>query len=209
MTSCFNLPWHIERFTSAQSYRDVLTRQLHWVEQVAAGHPPVLMLGEHPPVYTVGRKVRGELPERWHDTPVIPVARGGEWTWHGPGQLVVYPIVPVATFGGALGTLRWLEAQTLDWLHTLVVDSACLNPPHTGVWLTPRPGGPLQKVASLGIAVRRGVAFHGVAINVDCDLSAYQRITPCGLPGEVMTSLNQASWQDVTIKQIEPIVLIS
>jgi lipoyl(octanoyl) transferase len=201
----------IERFEASQPYADVLTRQLAWVNRIANEpmHPPVVILGEHGSVYTVGRKTPRPLPDQVNGVPVVAVSRGGEWTWHGPGQAVIYVIVSVDSHGGALGYLRWLERQTVALLDTvLAVRGVQLNPPHTGVWIElpsdEDRGGKktLKKVASMGVAVRRGVAYHGVAVNVSCDLTPFGAITPCGLDSAVMTTLHQAGYWSLSVDHV-------
>jgi lipoate-protein ligase B len=150
-----------------------------------------LMLVEHPPTITIGRSGgRGDvlagaarLAERGVE--VAETNRGGEVTYHGPGQLVIYPIVSLRRRGRDLHRyLRDLEA----WLIALCGHygvGAGVNPPHTGVWVDRR------KIASIGIAVRRWVAYHGVALNVCTDLEQFELIVPCGLPAVTMTSLER------------------
>lgn len=141
-----------------------------------------LLLVEHEPVLTIGRGAdRSAVDSR--TIPVFEVSRGGEATWHGPGQLVGYPILALEE--GERDLHRYLR----DLEETLIVAAASLgvaagrNPPHTGVWIGPR------KVASIGIAVKRWVTYHGFALNVDCDLRSFAGFDPCGLPSAVMTSL--------------------
>lgn len=148
-----------------------------------------LMLLEHPPVITVGRSGGAEEvlaaadQLRARGLEVVETNRGGRVTLHAPGQLVMYPIVDLKALGADLHRyLRGLE----EWLARLAGAfgiEAGANPPHTGLWVGDR------KIASIGIAVRRWVAYHGVALNVSNDLSFFKLIVPCGLRGVQMTSM--------------------
>lgn len=139
---------------------------------------------EHDPVYTVGRK-RDATANLLAvgDVPVFEIERGGDVTWHGPGQVVVYPIVALD------GERRDLHAH-LRRLEDLMIDVCAdfdlpvgRDPRNTGVWHDGR------KLGSIGVACRRWVAWHGLALNVDPDLSYFARINPCGFPSEIMTSM--------------------
>ena len=151
--------------------------------------PDVLLTLEHPPVYTRGRRsVAGELPfgEDWYlqrGIDIVETGRGGKVTYHGPGQLVGYPIVGV---DDVVAYVRLLE----DALVTALADEgvAARSRPHeghrfTGVWVGDR------KIASIGVHLSRGVSMHGFAVNVDNDLEPFSWIVPCGLDGVAMTSL--------------------
>lgn len=174
-----------------EEYDAVHTRMLAQVEAVRAGEAPeTVWVGQHPPVFTVGRNAqRGEaLPDTVQVddalVSVVPVARGGGWTWHGPGQWVVYPLLRVGTY-----ELHAVRDWTLAVLRQVCADqfglsSLTVQGETPGLWT---PDG--RKVASVGVAVRRGVSFHGVALNVTCSLSGFQAITPCGLRPEVMTRI--------------------
>ena len=173
------------------SYTEVHELQQELVEAVASGQleDTLLMLG-HAAVYTVGRH-RGAADNilNVEMTPVVSVERGGDVTWHGPGQLVAYPIVQLEESRQDLrGYLRNLEEAILLTLRSLGLDAE-RDERNTGVWLS----GPLgsRKVASIGIAVRRWVTWHGLAINVAPDMRAFARVNPCGMSSDVMTSLAQ------------------
>ncbi len=147
-----------------------------------------LILVEHPPVATLGR--RG-TPEQVFDKslPVFEIERGGEATYHGPGQLVLYPIVHLGE--GNRDVRAWvqhLEGFVIDLLAAFGV-RAGLKDGYPGVWTIDAAGWPLRKIASIGIAIQRWVSFHGISINVDLDLREFERINPCGLGASVMTSL--------------------
>ncbi|MGM0574404.1 MAG: lipoyl(octanoyl) transferase LipB [Myxococcota bacterium] len=143
-----------------------------------------LLLVEHPPVFTLGRR-RGAQANvlATGDTPVVEVERGGDVTWHGPGQLVGYPILKLGEDERDLHlVLRRLEEALIAVLAACGL-SGERKEGHTGVWCRG------VKVASLGVAVRRWVTFHGFALNVDPDLGWFRRINPCGLSAGVMGSI--------------------
>jgi lipoate-protein ligase B len=165
-------------------YRAALAFQRRAVETRARGESPdVLYLLEHEPVLTVGRGGKGgnlraagpELARRGIE--VVPVERGGDITYHGPGQLVGYPIVGLAGLPGGMDLhryLRDLEQALIDTLSSFGL-GAGRRPPYTGVWVGDR------KVAAIGVAVRRWIAFHGFALNIDPDLEHFDLIHPCGI----------------------------
>jgi lipoyl(octanoyl) transferase len=151
--------------------------------------PDVILLLEHPPVITVGR-ARG-ADEHVRDAgpvPVVPVSRGGDVTLHGPGQLVAYPIVALPTGRRDLiRHLRALEQAVLDLLDDLGMPGT-RDPRNTGVWL-PHPDGPPRKVCAVGIACRRWVTWHGLALNLHIDVAGFARIHPCGFGPDTVTRL--------------------
>jgi len=155
----------------------------------SGGRENFLVLLEHPPVLSIGRSGSAEEVLAAADTlrrrgvSVVRTSRGGRVTYHGPGQLVVYPVIDLKARGRNLHRyLRELEGWLIRLLSTYGI-AAGLNPPHTGVWVGRR------KIASIGIAVRRWVAYHGVALNVATDLSHFDLIVPCGIEGVEMTSM--------------------
>ena len=143
-----------------------------------------LLLVEHPPVFTLGRRRTAQANLLFAgDTPVVEVERGGDVTWHGPGQLVGYPILYLREDERDLHlVLRRLEDALIAVLGACGLDAA-RREKHTGVWCADR------KLASLGVAIRDWVTFHGFALNVEPDLSWFTRINPCGLGAEVMGSM--------------------
>ena len=143
----------------------------------------VVLIGEHERVITLGRGSKGEPPLL--PIPVVAVERGGQATWHGPGQLVAYPIVALEERGLSIrGYLRALEAALIGTLVRFGL-SGERRDGATGVWVGAR------KVASIGVAVRRHVSWHGVALNVTADLADFRLIDPCGFSPEVMTSMER------------------
>jgi lipoyl(octanoyl) transferase len=164
-------------------------RALAWQEALVArrlaGGPDALLLLEHPPIYTLGRggDARFLGAAASGDVPVLRVHRGGQVTYHGPGQLVGYPIVDLRQLRPDvrwyLGMLETILVRALGDLGVVAGTRAGL----TGVWVGDR------KIASIGVALRRWVAWHGFALNVAADLSGFAPITPCGLDGIEMTSV--------------------
>ncbi|MDV6012731.1 lipoyl(octanoyl) transferase LipB [Haloechinothrix sp. LS1_15] len=168
----------------------------------AAGGDDTLLLLEHPSVYTAGK--RTEDSERPTDgTPVIDVDRGGKITWHGPGQLVGYPIVKLADPIDVLHYVRRLEEAMMAVcdrfrVHTGRVDG------RSGVWLPGDERGPERKIAAIGIRVQQGVTMHGFELNCDADLAAFGRIVPCGISDAGVTSLSAEVGRDVTVAEVLP-----
>jgi lipoyl(octanoyl) transferase len=177
-------------------------RRLH--DAVADGvESDVVLLLEHQSVYTAGR--RTEWHERPFDgTPVVDVDRGGKITWHGPGQLVGYPIVRLPDGVKVVDYVRRLE-QALIRTCADVGLTAGRVPGRSGVWVPADDRGPDRKVAAIGIRVARDVTMHGFALNCDPDLSAFDRIVPCGITDAGVTSLSVELGRDVTVGEVVPI----
>lgn len=178
--------------------------QLRHVEEVLAGARDRLLLVEHDPVLTLGANFhesnlllpRAEYAERGIE--VVPTDRGGDVTFHGPGQLVAYPVFSLEHRGRELH--RWLR----DLEEVVILALAGYGvagrrfPPHTGVWV-----GDL-KMCAIGIKVRRWVSFHGLALNCDVDLSPFGLIVPCGIEGFGVTSLTQCVGRQVSVDEVKP-----
>lgn len=168
--------------------------------------PDVLLLLEHPSVYTAGR--RTALGERPTDgTPVIDVDRGGKLTWHGPGQLVGYPVVALARPIDVIDYVRRLEQALISVCAELGLPAGRLSG-QSGVWLAadPATGRPDRKIAAIGIRVSRGVTMHGFALNCQPDLAAFERIVPCGITDAGVTSLTTELGRPVSVAQVQPTV---
>ncbi len=179
-----------------------LQRQVH--DRVVAGEDDTVILLEHPPVYTAGK--RTEPHERPTDgTPVIDVDRGGKITFHGPGQLVGYPIVRLPTHVAVVDYVRRLEEALIAVCADLGVLTARV-PGRSGVWLAADERGPERKVAAIGIRVSRGVAMHGFALNCEVDLSYYERFVPCGISDAGVTSLSAELDRSVPVDEVVPAV---
>jgi len=183
-------PWQLLDLGTAD-YREVWHRQLALVEARQTGQgPDTLVLVEHPHVFTLGRRRDAQqnvlAPG---DVPVIEIERGGDVTYHGPGQLVAYPILLLDGEERDLHKfLRNLEEAVIRTCARAGV-SADREPGKTGVWTTTPLGR--KKLCSMGIACRKWVTFHGLALNVTTDLSYFARINPCGFEASVMTSLDK------------------
>lgn len=184
-----------------ERYQDCLLRQR---ELVAARQrdeiPDTLVLVEHPDVITLGRGSHRENLLAVDDLPVVEIERGGDVTYHGPGQLVAYPIFLLRENERDLHAyLRNLEETLIRTAADFGV-SAGRNPGWTGAWTT---GTPPQKLASIGIAVKRWVSMHGFALNVTTDLSRFARINPCGLEASVMASLSSVTGRPIAMAEVK------
>lgn len=181
------------------SYEEALAFQEQLVSQIAAGTAAEqLLLLEHEPVYTIGRTPdRSSLRDPAAlPAPVVQINRGGQATYHGPGQLVGYPILDLRNYGQDLHRyLRTLEQVLIELLGQFGV-SAQRREGLTGVWVAER------KIASIGVGVRRWISMHGFALNVCGDLSPFQQITPCGITGVEMTSVEKEALQNVTVEEV-------
>ncbi|MFJ6196236.1 lipoyl(octanoyl) transferase LipB [Micromonospora sp. NPDC092111] len=178
-------------------------RRLH--ESVATGaRGDTVLLLEHPSVYTAGK--RTEPWDRPMDgTPVVDVDRGGKITWHGPGQLVGYPIVRLPDPVDVVAYVRRTEQLLIDVCAEFGLTAGRVEG-RSGVWVPADDRGPARKVAAIGIRVARGVTQHGFSINCDCDLSSYDRIVPCGIADAGTTSLTAELGRPVTVADVLPVV---
>ncbi|MGN6637214.1 MAG: lipoyl(octanoyl) transferase LipB [Oryzihumus sp.] len=168
---------------------------------VAGGEDTVLLL-EHERVYTAGK--RTEPHERPFDgTPVVDVDRGGKITWHGPGQLVGYPIVRLPSPVDVVAHVRRLEEMMIRVCADLGLEAGRVEG-RSGVWVDADERGPARKIGAIGIRVSQDVTMHGFALNCDCDLSWAQVIIPCGIPDAGVTSLTQELGRDVTVAEVLP-----
>jgi lipoyl(octanoyl) transferase len=165
--------------------------------------PDTVILLEHPSVYTAGK--RTEDSERPQDgTPVIDVDRGGKITWHGPGQLVGYPILRLAEPIDVVGYVRRLEGMLIEVLADLGVESGRVEG-RSGVWIT-RETGPADKIAAIGIRVASGVTMHGFALNCSNAFDAYDTIIACGIPDAGVTSISRQLGRTVTPEDVVPLI---
>ena len=181
------------------SYETGLRLQGDSAERLRAGGGETVFLLEHDPVYTIGRlRDKTSLRDATHlPHPVFEVSRGGQATYHGPGQLVAYPVLDLQARGRDLHLyLRNLESVLIDVLAGFGL-TAERSEGRTGVWVAGR------KIASIGVGVRRWVTLHGLALNVGPDLSGFDRIVPCGLSGVVMTSLSREVGRDVSVEDVK------
>ena len=183
-----------------------LQRQVH-ERRVRGDIPDTCLLLEHRPVYTAGKRTSPEdRPVGDPGVPVIDVDRGGKITWHGPGQLVGYPIVGLGEPIDVVSYVRLIEGALIGACAEFGVMADRVEG-RSGVWLPGGgPGRPDRKIAALGIRVARGVTMHGFALNCDCDLSWYDRIVPCGISDATVTSLSAETGRQVTVADVLPAV---
>jgi lipoyl(octanoyl) transferase len=171
-------------------------------EVVEKIRPNTLLLLQHPSVYTAGR--RTQEAERPQDgTPVIDVDRGGKITWHGPGQLIGYPIVRLAKPTELVGFVREIEAGLIAVCAELGIKAQCVSG-RSGVWIRDEKGD--RKIAAIGIRVAKGVTMHGFALNICPDLTPFSQIIPCGIEDAEVTSMEKELGRTITIEEVAPIV---
>jgi len=181
------------------NYEDAWEKQREIQAGVAAGeNPNTLLLLEHPPVFTAGRRT-AESDRPIDGTPVINVDRGGKITWHGPGQIVGYPIVKLKKGNDVVGFVREIEIALINTCQEFGVNAEryCER---TGVWIRDAKGD--RKLAAIGIRVAKGVTMHGFALNVNPDLSWFKKIVPCGIPDAEVTSLSVELGRNIAIVEI-------
>jgi lipoyl(octanoyl) transferase len=165
--------------------------------------PDTLLLLEHPSVYTAGK--RTESDERPDDgTPVVDVDRGGKITWHGPGQLVGYPIVKLADPIDVVQYVRRIEQALIAVCDSFGLATGRVEG-RSGGWLSADDHRRERKIAAIGIRVQRGVTMHGFELNCDADLSAFERIIPCGIRDAGVTSLSVELGRTVTVDEVAPL----
>ncbi|WP_199430224.1 lipoyl(octanoyl) transferase LipB [Qaidamihabitans albus] len=185
-------------------YLEAWDLQRRYVDARADGHgPDTMLLLEHPSVYTAGKRTEpGDRPA--DGTPVIDVDRGGKITWHGPGQLVGYPIVKLGDPIDVVQYVRRLEEALISVCGRLGVHTGRVEG-RSGVWLPADDRGPERKIAAIGIRVQRGVTMHGFELNCDADLTAFDKIVPCGIRDAGVTSLAAELGRDVTVADVLPL----
>lgn len=188
------------RELGAVDYRTAWQLQRDLADARVAGGTDTLLLLEHPPVYTAGR--RTEPHERPVDgTPVVDTDRGGKITWHGPGQLVGYPIIGLAEPLDVVNYVRRLEESLIRACADLGLDTVRVEG-RSGVWVPAGAGRPERKVAAIGVRVARATTLHGFALNCDCDLDAFGAIVPCGIADAGVTSLSAELRRTVTVDEV-------
>jgi lipoyl(octanoyl) transferase len=188
-------------------YREAWDEQRRLHEAVVAGaRPDTILLLEHPSVFTAGK--RTEPMDRPLDgTPVVDVDRGGKITWHGPGQLVGYPIVRLPDPIDVVAYVCRVEQMLIDVCAEFgVVAERSPIKGRSGAWVPADDRGPDRKIAAIGIRVARGVTQHGFAINADCDLTNFDRFVPCGIRDAGVTSLTAELGRQVTVADLMPVV---
>jgi lipoyl(octanoyl) transferase len=181
-------------------YQDAWTLQRELADARVAGGPDTLLLLEHQSVFTAGRRT---LPsERPADgTPVIDTDRGGKITWHGPGQLVGYPIIGLAEPLDVVNFVRRLEESLIHVCGELGLETVRVAG-RSGVWVAADDRGPDRKVGAIGVRVSRATTLHGFALNCDCDLSAFSAIVPCGIADAGVTSLTAELGRHVGVDDV-------
>ena len=185
------------------AYADALIIQEQTHEQVSSSQiQNTLLFVEHPSVFTAGKRtLDNERPAS--GTPVIDVNRGGKITWHGPGQIVGYPILRLAKPSELVGFVRELESALIDTCKEFGIEVQRING-RSGVWindeLIPR------KIAAIGIRVAKGTTMHGFALNVNPDLSPFAQIIPCGIADAQVTSMSQELKREITTADVLPIL---
>ena len=178
-----------------------LQRQIHH-DVAESVRPNTLILLQHPPVYTAGRRtLESEKPV--DGSPVIDVDRGGKITFHGPGQIVGYPIVKLRNTNDVVGFVRELESALISVCQEFDIHAEryCER---SGVWIRDEKGD--RKIAAIGIRVARGVTMHGFALNVNPDLSYFDRIVPCGITDAQVTSFEKELHRQVSIEEVESVL---
>ncbi|HZY29730.1 MAG TPA: lipoyl(octanoyl) transferase LipB [Jiangellaceae bacterium] len=189
--------------------------QLAWDEQrrlhaarVAGQIPDTVVLLEHEPVYTAGKRTEAhERPLLDAGAPVIDVDRGGKITWHGPGQLVGYPIVRLPDPIDVIAFVRRVEQVLIDVCAEFGVIAGRVEiKGRSGVWIPADGRGPDRKLGAIGLRVAQGVSMHGFALNCECDLSWFDRIVPCGIADASVTSLSAELGRRVRVSEVRPVV---
>jgi lipoyl(octanoyl) transferase len=191
----------------AVEYLSAWETQRHLHDRVVSGaQPDTVWLLEHPPVFTAGKRTApGDRPADPGDAPVIDVDRGGMITFHGPGQLVGYPILRLPDHVKVVDCVRRVEEALIGVCRDLGLETARV-PGRSGVWLRADALRPERKIAALGIRVSQGVTMHGFALNCDVDLSWYDRFVPCGIDDAGVTSLSAELGRPVTVYDVLPSV---
>ncbi|PIP93934.1 MAG: lipoyl(octanoyl) transferase [Bdellovibrio sp. CG12_big_fil_rev_8_21_14_0_65_39_13] len=182
-------------------YQSVYQTQLENVEAVRAGAEDTLIVCSHPPIVTLGKKTQADEHQFWTGQ-TLQIERGGRSTYHGPNQVIIYPILNLNRYQQNLsGFLEAMENSMIEVLKQFDLQATGNpdrgNPDLTGIWVGPR------KIASIGIAVKRWVTYHGLALNLEHDPLAFQGINPCGKDSSIMTSLEQEIGQKVERSSFE------
>jgi lipoyl(octanoyl) transferase len=184
----YHAAWQLQRDTHARRVADEID--------------DVVLLLEHPPVYTAGK--RTEPQDRPVDgTPVVEVDRGGKITWHGPGQLVGYPITKLPGHVYVVDYVRRLEEALIGVCADFGLSAGRVKG-RSGVWFAADADRPERKVAALGVRVSQGVTMHGLALNCDNTLEGFDAIVPCGIADAAVTTLSAEVGQPVTVEDARP-----
>ena len=181
-----NGPVEVRRLGTVD-YQTAWDLQRELADARVAGGPDTLLLLQHPPVYTAGRRTLAEESPA-DGTPVVDTDRGGKITWHGPGQLVGYPIIGLAEPLDVVNFVRRLEESLITVCADLGLPTSRVEG-RSGVWVAGDDVRPARKIGAIGIRVARATTLHGFALNCDCDLGAFGSIVPCGIADAGVTSL--------------------
>ncbi|KAB1502465.1 lipoyl(octanoyl) transferase LipB [Corynebacterium sp. 320] len=189
-------------------YADTWQRQAQMAAEIADGtRPDTVLLLEHPPTYTAGKRTE-DSDRPTNGLPVVDVDRGGRITWHGPGQLVAYPLIKLADPVDVVDYVRRMEEALIATCRDFGVNNVGRVEGRSGVWL---PAGvvdgqllPARKIAAIGIRVTRGVTMHGVSLNCDNTLEYYDHIVPCGLSDAGVATLSRELGRDIRVSDAEP-----
>ncbi|TCJ90225.1 lipoyl(octanoyl) transferase LipB [Nocardia alba] len=186
----YHAAWELQRQTADQ--------------RAAGAGSDRLFLLEHPSVYTAGRRTEAEdLPI--DGSPVVEVDRGGKITWHGPGQLVGYPIIRLAEPVDVVHYVRRLEEALIQVVSGFGITCGRVDG-RSGVWLPATDLLAERKIAAIGVRVQRGVALHGISLNCDSALDGFQAIVPCGIKDAGVTTLTRELGREVTVAEVKPLV---
>jgi lipoyl(octanoyl) transferase len=184
-------------------YEQALALQRKFHKEIVAGsRPNSLILLEHPSVYTAGKRTQ-DFEKPTDGTPVIEVDRGGRITWHGPGQLVGYPIIKLAKPTELVGFVRTLEGALIELCSEFGISAERVDG-RSGVWIVDEKGS--RKIAAIGIRVASGVTMHGFALNVCPDLTPFTQIVPCGIDDAAVTSMALELSREITIDEVSPVL---
>ena len=184
-------------------YEQALALQRKFHQEIVVGsRPNSLILLEHPSVYTAGKRTQ-DFEKPSDGTPVIDVDRGGRITWHGPGQLVGYPIIKLAKPSELVGFVRTLEGALIELCSEFGISAERVDG-RSGVWIVDEKGS--RKIAAIGIRVASGVTMHGFALNVCPDLTPFTQIVPCGIDDAAVTSMALELSREITIDEVSPVL---
>ena len=193
----------LEYVGQEQPYMDVLAQQEAAVQAVFDGGKEHVFMVEHHPVYTAGSSAADDEHLKINDIPVVNAGRGGRFTYHGPGQRVVYPILDLRKRGR---DLRKYVCDLQKWLIATLAEFGieAYSADEIGVWVRTPKGE--AKIAAIGVRVRKWVAFHGIALNVDPNLDHFKGIIPCGIMTKGVTSMRQLGFEG-TMEDVDKVLL--
>jgi len=213
-STCTVFSLGVLEYSSAWEIQNAIAAQIRQKKR-----PNTILLVQHPNVYTIGRRgIRTDVflsnqELKDFDIQLIETDRGGEVTYHGPGQLIVYPIIDIRGLGGPSNFVRLLQSAIIDVLeqYQLVSYEVCRR---IGVWVSYSPMGGLSiykdnKIAAIGLRINRGISTHGFALNVNPDLSYFEQIIPCGIRDSGVTSMVKELGTEIDVKLLEQKMIMS